>query len=117
MALVLSIGSDPSLMLTRQLLLEQAGHTVIGVTDEKTLAAACELHTFDVAILSQILSLNMKQHVVSLIRGHCPEVKLLELYSITSGRALDDADLWIEVPGNGPEKLTAGVAELAAKRE
>jgi hypothetical protein len=64
MALVLSIGSDPSLMLTRRLLLEQDGHTVVGVTDEKALAAACELHTFDIAILSNALSSNMKQHVV-----------------------------------------------------
>jgi hypothetical protein len=71
MALVLSIGSDPSLMLTRQLLLEQDGHTVVGVMDEKALASACELHTFDVAVLSNALSTNMKQHVVSLIRGHC----------------------------------------------
>jgi hypothetical protein len=49
------------------------------------------------------------------IRG-CPEVKVLELYSITSGRALEDADLWIEVSGDGPTKLVAGVAELAPKR-
>jgi hypothetical protein len=115
MALVLSIGSDPSLMLTRKLLLEQGGHTVVGVMDEKALAAACELQTFDVAVLSHALSTKMKQHVVSLIRGHCPEVKVLELYSITSGRALKDADLWIEVPGDGPTKLVAGVAELAPR--
>jgi len=116
MALVLSIGSDPSLMLTRQLLLEQDGHTVVGVMDEKALAAACELHPFDVAVLSNALSANMKQHVVSLIRGHCPETKVLELYSIATGRALDNADLWIEVPGDGPRQLAAGVAELATKK-
>ena len=116
MALVLSIGSDPSLMFTRQLLLEQEGHTVVGVTDEKALAAACELHPFDVAVLSHALSSNMKQHVAFLIRGHCPSVKALELYSITNGRALDDADSWIEVPGNGPRQLTTAVAELATKR-
>jgi hypothetical protein len=75
MALVLLIGSDPSLMHTRKLLLEQDGHAVVGAMDEKTLAAACEVHTFDVAVLSNALSSNMKQHVASLIRGHCPEVK------------------------------------------
>jgi hypothetical protein len=59
----------------------------------------------------------MKQRVASLVRGHCPEIKVLELYSITNGRALDDADLWIEVPGDGPRQLTAGVAKLAKKRD
>jgi hypothetical protein len=116
MALVLSIGTDPSLMLTRKLLLERDGHAVVGVMDEKALAAACELQTFDVAVLSHALSTKMKQHVVALIRRYCPEVKVLELYSITNGRALEDADLWIEVPGDGPTKLVAGVAELAPKR-
>jgi hypothetical protein len=45
-----------------------------------------------------------------------PEVKAQELYSVTNGRALEDADLWIEVPGDGPTKLVAGVAELSPKR-
>jgi CheY-like chemotaxis protein len=70
MPLVLSIGADPSLMRTRQLILEHEGHTVVGVTDEKALMAACELHSFDVAILSQTLSPKIKQHIVTLIRSH-----------------------------------------------
>jgi hypothetical protein len=59
----------------------------------------------------------MKQHVASMIRGHWPEIKVLALYSITNGRAVDDADLWIEVPGDGPRQLTPGVAELATKKK
>jgi CheY-like chemotaxis protein len=85
MALVLSVGSDPALMQSRQLVLEGEGHTVVGVTDEKALAAACKRHTFDVAILSQTLSPRMKQHIVSLIRERCPKIKVLELFSIPDG--------------------------------
>jgi hypothetical protein len=115
MAQILSIGSNLSAMHTRQLLLEQEGHTVVGAINEKALAAACELITFDVAVLSQTLSPKVKQRIAFLIREHCPGIKLLELYSAPNGHALEDADSWIEVPGNGPSQLTAGVAELAMK--
>ena len=115
MAIILSIGTDLALMQTRKLLLEREGHTVIGVKDEKALAAACELHHFDVAVLGQTLSPRMKQHIVLLVRGHCPEVKILELYSVTNGRALGDADSWIEVLVAGPYQLVAGIAELAPR--
>jgi hypothetical protein len=115
MAIILSIGADLSLMQTRKLLLEQEGPTVIGVMNEKALAAACKLHDFDVAILSQTLSPRMKQHIVPLVRGHCPGIKVLELYSVTNGRTLEDADSWIEVLVAGPHQLVAGVAELAPK--
>jgi hypothetical protein len=41
MAFILSIEVDPSLMRTRQLLLEREGHTVIGVMDEKAESNVC----------------------------------------------------------------------------
>jgi len=82
MALTLSVGTDQSLMRTRQLLLEREGHSVVVVMDERALAAACAVHNFDVAILSQTLSAKMKQHAASLIREHYPTVKIVELYSI-----------------------------------
>ena len=113
MAQVLSIGSNPSVMHTRQLLLEQEGHTVVGATNEKALAAACELITFDVAVLSQTFSPKVKQHIAFLIREHCPGIKVLELYSVPNGRALEDADSWIAVPADSPSELCLRVNQLA----
>jgi CheY-like chemotaxis protein len=113
MGLVLSIGADPSLMRTRQLILEHEGHTVVGVTDEKALTAACEFHSFDVAILSQTLSPKIKQHIVTLIRNRFRAVKILELYSVEQGRALEGADSWIEVPADMPHELSLRVSQLA----
>jgi hypothetical protein len=113
MALVLSIGADPSLMRTRQLLLEKAGHSVVGVMDEKKLAEACESNEFEVVVVSQTISPPMKKRVVSLVRSHCPTTKILELYTVASGRTLEDADSWIEVPAEMPQEFAERVTALA----
>ena len=111
MALVLSIGADAVLMKTRQLILEREGHSVITASDEKSLASACELYVFNVAVLGQALSSNMKRHAADLIRRHCPDVKLLELYS--TGWSLDDADSRLQVPAETPRELADRVTELS----
>lgn len=113
MALVLSTGADTVLMRTRQLILEREGHSVITVCDEELLASACELHVFDVAVLGQALSANMKRHDADLIRRHCPNVKLLELYS--GGWSLNDADSWLQVPSETPGELAVRVTELSQR--
>jgi hypothetical protein len=74
------IGTDAVLAQTRKLILEMEGHSVISVTDEKSLASSCELYAFDVAVLGQALSANIKRRAADLIRQHCPNVKLLELH-------------------------------------
>jgi hypothetical protein len=48
-----------------------------------------------------------------LVREHCPGAKLLELYSVSKGRALDDADSWLEVPADVPQHLAELVTTLA----
>lgn len=111
MAFVLSIGADAVLMKTRQIILEREGHSVITVTDEESLASACKLHVFDVAVLGQALSSKMKRYAADLIRCHCPNVKLLELHS--TGSSLDDADSWLQVPAETPRELAERVAELS----
>jgi hypothetical protein len=113
MALVLSIGADPSLMRTRQLLLEKAGHSVVGVMDEKKLAEVCEANEFEVVVVSQTISPPMKKRIMSLVRGHCPTTKVLELYTVASGRTLEDADSWIEVPAETPQELAERVTAMA----
>ncbi len=50
MALVLCTGIDPSVVRTRQLILERAGHVVVPALDEHSLIAACQQNKFEVAL-------------------------------------------------------------------
>lgn len=113
MALVLSTGADVVLMRTRQLLLEREGHSVITVSDDESLASACKRYVFDVAILGHTLPAKMKRHDADLIRRHCPNVKLLELYS--GGWSLNDADSWLQVPAETPAELANRVTDLSKR--
>lgn len=112
MALVLCTGVDPVLLETRKLILQQAGHNVITTRSEPELAAACEANRFDVAVIGQTVSPRMKQVISTLIRQHCPSAKVLELYYPYQGKALDNADSWLEVPAAVPRELAQKVNEL-----
>jgi hypothetical protein len=113
MALVLCTGADKALLQTRKFILESAGHTVMTITDEKSLLAACETHTFDVAVIGQSTGPRMKHRIAALVREHCPEAKVLELYQPHLGRELADADAWLATPADVPRDLADRVNELA----
>ena len=117
MALVLCTGVDKALLETRRLILERAGHAVVSVRDETSLLQACQKHSFDVAVFGQTVSPNMKRHVVSLIKQHCPGVKILELYPQFSNRVLPDADAALAVPVDVPKDLADRVNELAKQKK
>ena len=116
MALVLCTGIDAALLQTRKLILERAGHTVISVTDERELAAACQKHVFDLAVIGEAVSPRMKRAVASSIRAQCPSARILELYQRHQGKILEDADSWMEVPAEVPTELAEHVNELVAKK-
>jgi hypothetical protein len=111
-ALVLCTGVDPVLLETRKLILQQAGHKVITTRSEPELAAACEANRFDVAVIGQTVTPRMKQVISTLVRQHCPTAKVLELYYPYQGKALDNADSWLEVPAAVPRDLAQKVNEL-----
>jgi len=117
MALVLCTGIDPVLLKTRRLILERAGHKVVGTTDEAALLAACKKHSFDVAVIGQTVGIKMKRHISALIREHCPGIRILELYREFQGKALDDADSWLETPADIPKDLADHVDELVARNK
>jgi hypothetical protein len=112
-ALVLCTGIDASLLATRRLILESAGHKVFTATDEKYLLDICKEQKIDVAVVGQAVDNNIKRRIASLIRTQCPKVKLLELYEPHLGRALDDADSWLLTPTDVPKDLADRVDELA----
>src|SRR5579859_5115570 len=116
MALVLCTGVDKTLLSTRKFILEHAGHTVIAVSDESALVAACRKHRFDVAVIGQTVSSNVKRRIFSLIRENSPDAKVLELYPFHDGRVLDHADAWLAVPADVPQDLADRVTVLAADK-
>lgn len=114
MALVLCTGVDQSVVRTRQLILERAGHIVIPALDESALASACKQNSFEVAVVGQTPLAQTKRRIANLIRECCPGAKLLELYTVSSGKVLEDADSWLEVLADVPQELAARVQALAS---
>lgn len=115
MALVLCTGVDPSVVHTRHLILERAGHVVISALDEPSLIAACEHNKFEVAVVGQSVSAKSKRRIARLVRENCPDAKLLELYNLSTGKVLEDADAWLEVLADVPQELAVQVKTLAAR--
>jgi len=116
MALVLCTGVDPVLLETRRLLLQHAGHTVVTAMNVRDLTSACEKHRFEVAVIGQTVSASMKRLIASEIRNRCPSARILELYPPHTGRAVDYADSWLEVPADVPQQLATRVSELAKQK-
>lgn len=117
MALVLCTGSDPAVMATRKLILEQAGHTVVLASNDRQVEKACQSHSFDVAVIGQNTSPAVKQRLSRIVREHCRPAKILELHRPFSDKALADADEWLPMPSDHPEALADAVAELARKQD
>jgi CheY-like chemotaxis protein len=115
MALVLCTGSDPVVMKTRQLLLEQAGHTVIVASNDSQVEKACKSHPFDLAIIDQNVSPAVKQRFFLLLRKHCASTRILELNRPFNDRTLEKADAWLVMPSETPEELLELVTALAQK--
>ena len=114
MASVLCTGADRSLIATRKLILERAGHTVVAAAAEAELIAACEAHSFDVAVIGQTTGASEKRRILSVVREHSPEAKNLELYSPVTGKVLPEADDWLQVHSEIPADLVQRVVALAS---
>jgi hypothetical protein len=116
MAVVLCTGANVNLVQTRVLILQQAGHTAVPALSAKEVQAACARQAFDVVVIGQAVAPTEKQRVAGLVREQCPGARILELYNSATGKALADADDWLDVPQNVPQNLADKVTALAAKR-
>jgi DNA-binding NarL/FixJ family response regulator len=116
MALVLCTGSDPLLMKTRQLILEQAGHTVLSASNGQEIENACLQNKFEVVVMGQSTPTVVKRQNLRLIRKFCPTARVLELYPSYVGRVLDEADCWLEMPPGSPQEFIDLVNLLASER-
>jgi hypothetical protein len=81
--------------------------------DENKLTAVCQKHSFNVAVIGQAVSPNMKLRIALLVRQHCPGAKILELYPLYAEKVVNDADSWMAVPIEVPQELADRVNELA----
>jgi hypothetical protein len=115
MSLVLNTGVYPPLMETRRLVLEHAGHVVITRTQDGEIVKACRNYEFDVVVIGQSAAAPVKRRIFRLVRKHCKSAKVLELTSPDSGKALEDADSWLEIHPMQPAALLERVALLAGK--
>jgi hypothetical protein len=113
MALVLCTGSDPTLLETRRMILERAGHIVVHAMNEREVILACKSHSFEVAVIGQSISPDSKRGIARLVRHNCPSARILELFSPHYGKTLEDADSWLEVPTFVPKELGDVVTRLA----
>lgn len=115
MATVLCTGANRTLVMTRVLILEKAGHKVVPALSEQEVVEACQAQRFDVAVIGQAVPGPEKRRILHLVRLHCPHARILELYNAATGRVLPEAEDWLEVPATVPENLAEKVAELAAR--
>jgi CheY-like chemotaxis protein len=115
MAVVLCVGTIEGLMESRRLIIEKAGHNVIPAKDENDVVRACKTQPIKVAVLGQMLPAPNKIRAFDLLRQHCPNVKVLSLYSPATGRVLPNADDWLAVPADVPSDLAERVSKLADK--
>jgi hypothetical protein len=112
MSLVLNTGLYPPSLETRRLVLEQAGHIVITKTEYSEIGKACQEYQFDVVVIGQSAPPPVKQQIFRQVRRHCPSVKVLELFSADFGKALPDADAWLETHPMKADVLAVRVSQL-----
>src|SRR5436305_1596983 len=101
--------------MTRVMILERAGHTVVPALSEQQVREACKGRTFDVAVIGQAITAPEKVRIYYLVRESCPTAKVLELFYPPMGKVLRDANDWLEVPTDIPANLAERVAQLAAR--
>jgi len=113
MALVFCTGADPTLMKTRRLILERAGHRVVSAMDEQEVTVAFKYNHSEVAVIGQSISPEVNRLIAKLVHQYCPSAKILELFPRYQSRTLGDADSWLEVPSSAPKDLADQVTKLA----
>lgn len=114
MATVLCTGVQPALTQTRKMILESRGHIAVTAHSAAEIVAACHDFRFDVTVIGQCPNARLKRDWLALIRRHCFSVRVIEVYMTSAGRALQDADEWLESPVD-PARLSERVSNLASR--
>jgi DNA-binding NtrC family response regulator len=110
---ILSIGAEPSLQLSRKMILEQAGFVVVSVADVQEGLAQCGEHRFGLFLVCQSVSEHEKLVLTRALRGKCPGIPILEMHSHDTPRVIG-ADYTVETV-DGPEALVITVQRIFDK--
>lgn len=110
---ILSIGAEPSLQVSRKMILEQAGFVVVSASNIHEGLAECESHKFGLFLVCQSISAPEKQVLTQALREKCPGIPVLEMHSHDTPR-LVGADFTVETV-DGPEMLVLTVQRIFDK--
>jgi len=111
MARSLSVSYDVSLLHTRQLILQQQGHSVISAFGFTQALKQCNSgQSFDIFILGHSMPTDDKEALISDFRKHCPGGPVIALRRIGE-RPVIGADYEIEPE---PQEIVDLVARIAS---
>lgn len=117
MASILCVSLNDGLLATRKLILEAAGHVVVTAREQAGLVAACRQNRFDAAVFTQTGVPESSRLWVSLMREHCPGIRVLEVFTPNVDTPLAEADDWLESLAVASELVVTVEALLAQKRQ
>lgn len=112
MARILSVSYDKSLLRTRQMLLENKGHTVVSSATIQKSIEHCREGKFDLFILGHSIPSVDKQRLVDNFRHYC-SAPIIALRSHAGEELVAHADYHIEP---NPEALLHLIAEILRGR-
>jgi DNA-binding response OmpR family regulator len=110
---ILSIGAEPSLQVSRKMILEQAGFVVVSVADVQEGLAQCSEHRFGLFLVCQSVPEHEKVVLTRALREKCRGVPILEMHSHDTPRLIG-ADYTVETV-DGPEALVLTVQRIFDK--
>lgn len=110
---ILSIGAEPSLQISRKMILEQAGFIVVSAADIQEGLAQCDDNKFGLFLVCQSVPEHEKTVLTRALREKCPGIPILEMHSHDTPRLLG-ADYTVETV-DGPETLVLMVQRIFEK--
>lgn len=111
---VLSISYDPSLLTTRQMLLEQAGYSVVSAHGFTEALEQCHAAQYDIVLMGHSMPRKDKSALAAAIREHCA-APILSIRR-PDEPPLPEADYSVE-SDEGPTILLAGIEAILATKE
>jgi len=113
MANILSVSYDETLLRTRELLLESAGHSVTSAFGHHEAMEACKPGDFQLVIIGHSIPKKDKLDIIERFRQTNPDATVIALIRAGEGR-LSEVDHYVS-PGD-PEDLLRSIAWIVSPR-
>jgi CheY-like chemotaxis protein len=111
---VLSISYDSSLLITRQMLLQQAGYAVISALGFTEALERCRTEMYDIVLMGHSMPRKDKSALAAAVREHC-SAPILSIRR-HGDPPLPEADYSVEAD-EGPTILLAGIEAILDAKE